>query len=250
MTSKYSIGVEKYTSGEYGHYSPSWHKEDSQWKVQQISKLVDADFLKQTFPDVTHLKAIDIGCGAGGVIGNFAEYLIQLGYGISATGIEPSPEALDMARGDWPNVQFQQVNLTEVQEQFDIGLLMDVVEHVENPWQFVREASNRCKLLIFHLPLDDSFLTEIASLYHYKAQTMGHIHFFTRQKALWFLESCGLQVISHQFTQSFAVPSSLQISPKHRLLALPRRLLATLSPALCSRVLGGMSLVVVAKAKQ
>ncbi|MBK8816887.1 MAG: class I SAM-dependent methyltransferase [Methylococcaceae bacterium] len=250
MTAKYSIGVEKYTDGEYAHYSPSWHREDSIWKVKQIGKLLDKTQLESLFPNARTLKVIDIGCGAGGVLGNFTHYLSTLNCQVDATGIEPSPGALEIARKDWPDLQLKQLNLLDVQEHFDIGLMIDVVEHVENPWQFVREAASRCSLLIFHIPLDDSLLTELASLYHYKAQTMGHIHFFTRQKALWFLDSCGLNVLGHRFTQSFNVPSSLEISSKHKLLALPRRVLASVSPSACSRLLGGMSLMVVAQVKK
>jgi SAM-dependent methyltransferase len=250
MPPKYSIGIEKYIDGEYAHYSPSWHKDDSKWKVEKMGKLADKTLLQSQFPNSQVLKVLDIGCGAGGVLGNFAHYLATLNYQVEATGIEPSPDAIEIARQDWPDLRLMQLNIMDVHEHFDIGLLIDVVEHVENPWQFVREAAKRCTLLIFHLPLDDNFVTELASLYHYKAETMGHIHFFTRQKALWFLDSCGLEIWDHEFTQSFNVPSSLKISSKHKLLALPRRLLATISPLVCSRLLGGMSLMVVAHVKK
>lgn len=78
---------------------------------------------------------------------------------------------------------------------------------------------------------------------------MGHIQFYTRRKALWLLESNGLEVLSHRFTHAFRAQSSLGLSIKHRLLSYPRRLPALVSPAVCARCLGGLSLMVVTRVR-
>lgn len=237
----------QYVTGEYGARCPSWHKEDSEWKAGQLMQSIPPDFWDQVGGDPVRL--VDIGCGAGAVLGHVCRSLSSMGKKVRGIGIDIADEARTHARQDWPELTFRQQSIHELDEPFDIGLLMDVVEHVENPWQLIRDAKKRCRYLIFHIPLDDNLLTEIANLYAYKAESMGHIQFYTRRKALWLLESSGLEVLSHRFTLAFRVESSLALSFRHKLLSYPRRFLALVNPAACARWLGGLSLMVVTRAR-
>lgn len=238
----------RYTSGEYCARCPSWHQDDSSWKVDQLMQTVPAGFWQgmATAP----VRVVDIGCGAGGVLGHLGRTLAASAITIDGLGIEIADDALALARQAWPELAFQRRAVHELEDRYDVGLLMDIVEHVENPWQLIRDAMSRCRFMIFHIPLDDSFLTEVANLYAYKARSMGHIHFHTRRKALWLLESSGLEVLSQRLTPAFSVQSSRGLSAKHRMMSYPRKILAAISPATCARCLGGMSLMVVTRPQE
>jgi SAM-dependent methyltransferase len=51
----------RYKRDEYANNNPSWHIEDSQWKANQILKIIKRNSL-------TPSSIADIGCGAGGVL--------------------------------------------------------------------------------------------------------------------------------------------------------------------------------------
>ena len=237
-----------YTSRLYPARHSGWHKEDSKWKADRILEAVPQT-LWQSGGDGP-LKLWDAGCGAGGVLGNMIRTLKTRGISSSGVGTDLSEEALDMAKRDWPEIEFRNTAADRMPEFFDIGLLIDVVEHVENPWELVRPVRDRCHFLIFHIPLDASWLAECFNLYPYKMETMGHIHFFTYRQALAFVQSCGLKIISTRLTTAFSEPSAYGIDLRHRLLWFPRKILSFLSPRLCATLLGGFSLLIVARSPQ
>jgi len=76
-------------------------------------------------------------------------------------------------------------------------------------------------------------------------RSAGHLHFFSRETALLALEEAGYEVIDSTFTSAAADfrPTSLLMA----LAWLPRKLLMALSPTLASRLLGGLSLLVLAR---
>ncbi|WP_322596944.1 hypothetical protein [Bradyrhizobium sp. SEMIA] len=74
---------------------------------------------------------------------------------------------------------------------------------------------------------------------------MGHIHYFFKQSALATLEDCGYTIVDHCYTASrLELPNQALTS---RLMRLPRRLLFAAEPDLAVRLLGGYSLLVVAR---
>jgi SAM-dependent methyltransferase len=71
----------------------------------------------------------DVGCGTGGNLKAFAQ-------GYSCLGVDPSPEAIQLARQRFADVQFLCGPIPEVlnhiQQPVSLYLLMDVLEHVED----------------------------------------------------------------------------------------------------------------------
>ena len=93
---------------------------------------------------------VDIGCGTGGNIAT-----LSLDY--SCVGIDASKEAIRLASARFPNVRFMQgsvlEHLNEFSAQAKFFLLMDVLEHVEEPEKLIQEASRVLKkggLFFFH----------------------------------------------------------------------------------------------------
>lgn len=233
-----------YNSGEYLKHNPTWGRGDSLWKVKEIFKTLPEGFLGENF-STRDIKVADIGCGGGGVIGNFAQMLKEKGYNVgSAVGFDVTDTPLEMARKEWMDVEFVKGDIAHSGRYFDIGLLIDVVEHVENPDEFVRCAASNCRYLVFHIPLDDNYNFKVRRKYEYLVRTFGHIHYFNARSCLEFLKRTGVRVIASRYTPGFMLPSSRVHLPA-KLAFVPRLIAYCVSKPLSARILGGYSLMVV-----
>lgn len=233
-----------YGSGEYLSHNPTWGREDSYWKVKEVFKTIPDGFLEENIP-VGGFSVADIGCGGGGVIGNFAQMLKEKGYNVgSAVGFDVTDTPLEMARKEWKGVEFVKGDISDSGRYFDIGLLIDVVEHVENPDEFVRCAASNCRYLVFHIPLDDNYNFKVRRKYEYLVRTFGHIHYFNARSCLEFLKRTGVRVIASRYTPGFMLPSSRVHLPA-KVAFVPRLIAYCVSKPLSARILGGYSLMVV-----
>ena len=79
------------------------------------------------------IRILDLGCGNGFVTARLAE----LGYSI--TGVDASPDGLEIARSAYPNIQFELCSIYDdalaeiVAEPVDCIISLEVVEHLYYP---------------------------------------------------------------------------------------------------------------------
>ena len=228
---------EVYTSGEYLEKNPTWHVEESPWKARQIMRMLARNSL--TPPTIC-----EVGCGAG-------EVLKQLQGKVDAActfwGYDISPQAIELAKSRAnEHLHFKLADLRQEQEaSFDLMLILDVIEHLEDYFSFLRDLQSRSQYKIIHLPLDlsvQSLLRPHGLLGNRRAY--GHIHYFTKDVALAMLKDVGYEVVDW-----FYAPRSIGLANNlvKKLLILPRVLFFTLRKDLAVRVLGGYSLLVLAR---
>jgi hypothetical protein len=129
---------------------------------------------------------------------------------------------------------------------FDVVLAIDVIEHVEDYISFIKKLREFGTYKIFHIPLDLSAqsvfrawpITELR-------RNVGHLHYFFKQTALATLEDCGYTIIDHRYTASrLELPNQALSS---RIMRIPRRMMFALNADMAVRLLGGYSLLVLAK---
>ena len=104
---------------------------------------------------------------------------------------------------------------------------------------------DKAKHKIFHIPLDLSvqWVWRNRPIMREREQA-GHLHYFTKETALATLQDAGYEVIDWFYTPgAIANPRSV----KAKLASLPRRLLSVVNQDLVVRILGGYSLLVLAK---
>ncbi len=125
-------------------------------------------------------------------------------------------------------------------------MAIDVFEHIEDYFGFLRKLKNKAVYKIFHIPLDLSVQSVFRSSRLMNARSsVGHIHYFTKETALATLKDTGYEVVDYFYTNSsLELPN---LSWKANLMKLPRKLLFQLDSDLAARVLGGFSLLVLAK---
>ena len=227
-----------YENGTYLYNNSSWHEEDSPWKAKQIKKIIEKNSLD--------LKSIcEIGCGAGEILnqlsGQYSDEMELFGY-------EISPQAFAICnKKSKANLSFKLSNLLDDPDAFfDMVMAIDVFEHVENYFDFLRALKEKAVYKIFHIPLDLSVQTVLRSEPIIRGRKLvGHIHYFTKETALETLKDTGYEIIDYSYTAGLLELPNL--GWKARLLKLPRKLAFSIHKDLTVRILGGYSLLVLAK---
>jgi hypothetical protein len=227
--------LELYTDGAYLDQNPTWGVEDSAWKATQIKNiLINNGVLPKT--------VCEVGCGAG-------EIVRQLSLSFPTTqfaGYEVSPQAFELCQQRIsPQIQFHLKNLCDEDVLFDCLLCIDVFEHVEDYFGFIRALKDKAEFKIFYIPLDISVLSVLRSSMMARRLDVGHLHYFSKETALATLQDCGYEIIKSVYTTPFKDIPAKKFETK--LARLPRKLLHKISPDWSARLLGGSSLLVLAK---
>lgn len=233
-------GRDVYAGQEYLARNPEWHVEGSAWKAEQILEMLNRH-------GVVARHVVEVGCGAGQVL---LELSKRMDGECDFVGYEIAPAALEIAKPkETDRVHFELADYLEVPASAsrpDVILLLDVIEHVEDIFGFLRALKQRSDLFIFHIPLDmnaQSIIRKGRSLE--PRRQYGHIHSFTRDIALAQLRDTGFEVVDDEYTLHWqGLPPA---SRKASLALWPRKLLYAISPDLAVRALGGASLLVLAR---
>lgn len=225
-----------YADGEYLKNNPRWHVDESAFKVGQIVQMIQRNQLRP--------KTIcDVGCGAGEVLRLLQEKLdkecVFCGYDIS-------PQAVEMCRSrSNERLQFKLGDVSQAEDTFDLMLVLDVIEHVDDYFGFLNAIRPKSDLTIFHIPLDLSVQTVLRKRGLLKRRELHrHIHYFTKLTALETLKDCGYTPLDYFFT-SHSLACGKEIG--QRIARLPRKICFAIHQDLTARILGGYSLLVLAR---
>ncbi len=229
-----------YEDGRYGTNNPGWHAEDSPWKASHIASLLKAH-------NISPARLCEVGCGVGEILVNLArEYPAPS----QLTGFEISPQAYEICRAKATDrLHFSSDNpfesRTAAAQPFDVALAIDVFEHVEDYFGFLRHMRSLAKYKVFHIPLDLSVQTVLRGTPLRRVRDIvGHIHFFTKETALASLVHAGYTVVDWRYTaNSLELPNR---GWKASLGRLPRQVLSAFNHDWSVRVMGGYSLLVLA----
>lgn len=227
-----------YEDGTYLEQNPTWHEEDLPWKAEQIIKILKQN---KIYPSTI----CEIGCGAGEILNCLSN---EYGDNVVFSGFEVSAQAFNICREkEKQNLHFFFEDLLCKKELiFDVAMAIDVFEHVEDYFGFLRGLKEKATYKIFHIPLDLSVqMVFRSSPIMARRHSVGHIHYFTKETALATLQDTGYKVVDYFYTRG-----ALELSDrgwKADLLKLPRKLSFSLHQDWAARILGGFSLMVLAK---
>jgi SAM-dependent methyltransferase len=230
-----------YTSidSNYLQSNPTWHVEDSAWKATQIIKLLQRNNLQP--------KTIgEIGCGAGEILNQLHSKLED--KSIQFCGYEISPDAINLCKQrEKERLTFYQEDLTALDKSFDVLLIIDVFEHIEDYIRFINKAKTKAAYKIYHIPLDMSVLS-ILSNYPAKARRdVGHLHYFMKDTALATLIDTNQQIIDWFYTPTAFEVNNKNLDFKNKVIQFSRRLTYKIKPNLAVKLFGGFSLIVLTK---
>jgi hypothetical protein len=231
---------EIYLTGEYLEKNPTWHVEKSPWKSTQILKMLNRN-------PITPRTICEVGCGAGEIL---KQVLQEMDATCSFWGYEISPQAFELSKSrENERLHFSLADITKEEEaSFDLILLMDVIEHIEDCFSFLRNLKPKSEYKMIHFVLDlsvESLLRPNALLgFRSTRGHVGHVHYFTKNMALAMLEDLGYEVLDYFYT-----PRALALADtfKKKLFKIPRALFYAIRKDLAVRILGGYGLMVLVK---
>lgn len=228
--------AQNYKDGTYAAHNPGCGEENAAWKAGQILRMMErAKILPKSI--------CELGCGSGGIL---EEMHARLPADVHFTGVEPMPEAFTVCSAKArERLAFRHCTAEEVPETFDLVLLLDVFEHVEDYMGFLRSLRRLGRQFIFHIPLDMTaqMVLRDEPILRVRRQ-VGHLHYFSKNTALATLRDTGYEV--QDWFYSDLRGNSYQ-NFRTRLLHLPRRILKKLCPDFAVRLLGGNPMTVLAR---
>lgn len=148
-------------------------------------------------------RVLEIGCGSGQTL----EMLKNKQFCAETVGIELFATAADEARSRVDAVYCMDVEIGPLPEQigkFDLILLLDVLEHLVDPWTFLRHLKDK------YLAVDGKIIISLPNARHFSLVLpllrgrfdyverglldKSHLRFFTKDSAAKLLKGAGLNI--------------------------------------------------------
>jgi len=145
-------------------------------------------------------STLELGCGTGAVILECQ----RLGIGKEFTAIDYSAEAVGYLKENSQGIVCRTEDLMQLapsEEHFDLVLLSHVLEHLEEPKEFLHDVLSRLSFdrLIVEVPLEDLMASRLKNLIRDRKQNRaGHVQFFDRQTFIALLQASGLRVLNER----------------------------------------------------
>jgi predicted TPR repeat methyltransferase len=228
-----------YINGQYLKNNSTWGVEDSIWKSDMIIKLLQTNKIEPA-------EVIEAGCGAGAILENL---LKKCSFIKSLKGFDISPQAIEMAKTRETNrLTFSCEDVTLRKDiHADLLLVIDVLEHLDDFYDFLRKVKSLSRYFVFHIPMDLSCRTILKpGVMLQQRKAVGHIHYFSEEMVLWFLKDMGFDIIQCDYTKP-AVDINAADSFKRWLKKILRNFSFRLTKKISVKLWGGYSLMILAK---
>jgi len=228
-----------YVNGEYFSNNPDWDIADAQWKTDVIIELIKRNKLSPK-------EVVEVGCGAGE---NLVELLKKAIRIEKMTGYDISPQAINLAsKKATDRISFFNEDITGKENiHTDLMLVIDVVEHVDDYYSFLRKLKTKSDWFVFHIPLDLSCRTVMKPhVLLQQRQSVGHIHYYTKEMVEWALQDTGYEIVDWVYTKPVVDVQSAG-SVKRLVKKILRNISFAISKDWSAKKWGGYSMMILAK---
>jgi 2-polyprenyl-3-methyl-5-hydroxy-6-metoxy-1,4-benzoquinol methylase len=147
------------------------------------------------FPREEKLRVLDVGCYTGGFLSLLPEHWIK-------HGIDPIPQALDVAKKSLPAARFTQASLKDFQGpdgSYDLITLWDVAEHLDDLDGALRKVSSllaKGGILVIETGDVGSVFARVMRQGWWYVNILEHFSFFSRDTLKRALPRYGLEVMT------------------------------------------------------
>lgn len=194
------------TAIDYSQYS-QLHIEDSPRKIAELIAVVPITFRGR--------RMLDVGADAGIITSAIGK---QVGAK-DVQAIEPSAVALPLVQENLQGFEQHVVHQTDFEQfmtsdLFDLTMFIDVLEHVIDPVELLKKASQYSRFAAVRIPLEESIAVQVhQQLYGEDIQTLmeeryGHIHHFNRRAVREMIDKGGFDILRERTTR---IPSQASI---------------------------------------
>jgi SAM-dependent methyltransferase len=228
-----------YTNGLYLQNNPDWGQKDAAWKAGVIAEILA---LNNCAPK----EITEVGCGSGAVLYHLSN-LLQAS--VRYKGYDISAQAISMAKNLPTNNRIEYLNEDWIQESLttDCLLIIDVLEHVEDYYGFLKNIRKKANSFVFHIPLDLSCRTILKPhVLLQQRNKVGHIHYFTKDLVVWMLKDSGYTIIDSFYTKPF-IDTTTAKGFKNSIKKLLRNFSFWIHKDVSASLWGGYSIMILAK---
>ena len=230
---------EIYVNGQYFSNNPDWDIADARWKTDVIFRLLKKN-------DVKPVEVIEVGCGAGE---NLVELLKRDGNIEKLYGYDISPQAIELAaKKSSGKISFFNEDITTKESiKTDLMLVIDVMEHVDDYYGFLRKLKAKSTWFVFHIPLDLSCRTVLKPhVLLQQRQSVGHIHYYTKEMVEWALQDTGYEILDWVYTKP-VVDVEPALSVKRFVKKILRNISFAINEDWSAKKWGGYSMMILAR---
>ena len=226
-----------YNDNTYLNNNPAWHTEDAHFKADHIIKLLEKN-------SITCQTISEIGCGSGDILVHLERKLHHVtnffGYDISKDAIHiAKKKETDKIRFDIKDISSKNENCF-----YDLLLVIDVIEHIDNYFEFLAGIVSKSKYTVFHIPLDMCVWTLFREQMLIESkERVGHIHNFTEDFIKNILSDYGFEIIDQVYTPPVFETASL----KQKIVNMIRKVIFRINKKFCTKTLGGYSILLLTK---
>ena len=176
-------------------YSDYYHDEKVIMK-RKVAARQTLDHLNSILPRRNYHSIIDVGAGDGSVLEEIEK--ANIGEVLHAVEISESGCACikekNLAKLQSVN-QFDGYKIPGNHLEFELGIAIHVLEHVEHERAFILEMARTCEYLYIEVPLELTF--KVRRNVQIGAQ-FGHINYYNGVTFQNLLKSCGLEVLEYR----------------------------------------------------
>lgn len=225
-----------HVNGEYLRKNPTWHVEHSPWKAGNVIRLLHKHNLNPA-------TVCDVGCGVGEVL---RQLQLNLEPECRLWGYDVAPAAIRAAKTrENDRLKFELADFTAIETRpFDLLVMTEVVDHVEDYFRFLRGLRQRAEWKIFSFSLDFSTESSLRPgvLSHWRG-IFDHLHHFNQPIVMDMLRRTGYEVVDYYYAPWHCQPSHFAARLKRGL----STLVFKISPDLAARTFIGYNLIVLAR---
>lgn len=227
----------RYTDGSYLKENPTWHAEDSAWKLMHVQRALAA-------ADISAGCCVcDMGCGSGELIKQWALQAPEVLF----TGYDISPQAIELCKKNVPaNVTFE-TGPCLPSGTFSLTLALDVLEHIEQEEVWLEQIAQTAPYLVLHIPLEISLYTFMRPAWlEEERKRMGHLHFYTPSAVQQLFKRHHFNILSWHYTNKYLEKPPVLTSSWSKLGMSIRKLIHLILPTrLAAFLVGGYSVMCV-----
>jgi SAM-dependent methyltransferase len=156
--------------------------ETVEWKIPNLMLVVPPGF---------HPKTVaEIGCFNGHLIGNL---IINGKKDFKKFGFDVSQKAINSAKILYPNVDFYCQDIFESGQFFDLLILSDIVEHIEDDLDFLKKCASISNNVLLNIPIEKA-LINIKRKYGF-GDPSGHLRWYSIADSKKLISLSGFTII-------------------------------------------------------
>jgi cyclopropane fatty-acyl-phospholipid synthase-like methyltransferase len=222
-------------NSEYLKNNPTWDVEDSPWKARKT-----LDMLQKH--SINPKTVVEVGCGAGEILNQLFQ---SMPNDVVFSGYDIAPDAINLAKEhqlerERERIKFYNADFTNEVEKYDLLLAIDVIEHIDDYFGFLRKIRERATWKLIKVPLDISVYSVFRNTHYRQRASVGHIQYFTKDTILLTLQDCGYEIVEYRY-------ANMHIENNKARFSMIRNFLYKINHDFFVRLLGGYGLWILTK---